>query len=267
MSNIKDIDFYYAGQEKCRPGHSCAGIRDHYLIHYVLSGKGIFETEDRTYDLDKGNGFLIVPEQSYLYKADKNQPWEYCWFAFIGLQTENFLKQIDLTVKNPVFRYTKDNLIKTSITNMIKGYKIKKGRNFYMISQIYNFFYALAQLKKKSFPEQQKKIENITQLYLKSALSFIEKNYSRHMNIQELADYIGLERKYFSTLFKKHVKISPQEYLIKFRMDKAGQLLKKTDLSVALAANSVGYRDALGFSKIFRQYKGLCPTDYRDSLN
>ena len=132
-----------------------------------------------------------------------------------------------------------------------------------MISQIYNFFYALAQLKKKSFPEQQKKIENITQLYLKSALSFIEKNYSRHMNIQELADYIGLERKYFSTLFKKHIKISPQEYLIKFRMDKAGQLLKKTDLSVALAANSVGYRDALGFSKIFRQNKGLCPTDFK----
>ena len=86
IDNIKDIDFYYAGYQKCTPGHFYEGIRDHYIIHYIFSGKGIFETEDNTYNLKKGNGFLIFPGQTHFYRADDKNPWEYCWFALNGMQ-------------------------------------------------------------------------------------------------------------------------------------------------------------------------------------
>ena len=56
-----------------------------------------------------------------------------------------------------------------------------------------------------------------------------------------------------------------REGLIRFRMDKAAAMLKKTDMSVSDVAAAVGYGDQLAFSKIFKQYYGESPRAFRES--
>ena len=57
---------------------------------------------------------------------------------------------------------------------------------------------------------------------------------------------------------------SPQEYLVRLRIDKAKSLLERTDLSINDVANAVGYTDQMAFSKIFKQNCGLSPRSYRE---
>lgn len=58
--------------------------KPHYLIHYVLSGKGHFRFHDKEYRLEAGYGFLIQPNELAFYQADAKDPWSYLWVGFAG---------------------------------------------------------------------------------------------------------------------------------------------------------------------------------------
>ena len=69
---------YNSGFQKCAPGYAWGpGVRDHYLIHYVVSGRGTLELEGRTFVLGPGDAFLIRPDVPARYAAAASDPWEY----------------------------------------------------------------------------------------------------------------------------------------------------------------------------------------------
>lgn len=61
--------------------------------------------------------------------------------------------------------------------------------------------------------------------------------------------------------------MSPQEFLVNYKIDKASELLKNTDLSIKAVASSVGYSDPLTFSKIFKKITGDNPKGYREKIS
>ena len=92
LSGIPSI--YFCGHEHCQPGHSFGpAVRPHYLIHVVLSGKGIFKHQGHTYSLKSGDSFLIKPMDSTYYEADQTNPWEYAWIGFNGQEIPALLNQ------------------------------------------------------------------------------------------------------------------------------------------------------------------------------
>lgn len=73
--NHTNIYIYQCGSPLCPPGHFYGpAVRNHYLIHYIHSGKEIFQVGDITYELKAGNGFLICPDIVTYYQADKEDP-------------------------------------------------------------------------------------------------------------------------------------------------------------------------------------------------
>ena len=76
---------------------------------------------------------------------------------------------------------------------------------------------------------------------------------------------MGINRKYLTKLFNELMADSPKNYLIHFRIHKACNLLRKTNLTIQEISHSVGYTDALVFSKIFKKVIGTCPREYRSS--
>ena len=67
---------YSCGVQRCAAGHSWGpAIRDHYLIHYIVSGRGVFSVKGNEYNLSVGDGFLVVPSCVASYAADTQDPW------------------------------------------------------------------------------------------------------------------------------------------------------------------------------------------------
>ena len=102
--------------------------------------------------------------------------------------------------------------------------------------------------------------------YVAGAIDFIVKNYSNKMTVNDISEYIGLNRSYFGSIFKKHTNMSPQEFLIKFRLEKSSELLGNHKLSISDVARSVGYDDAMLFCKMFKKHYGLSPSEYRRKI-
>ena len=86
------LRLYQYGWEQCSPLHSFGPfVRNHYLFHYVISGRGFLDrytAEEATqrYDLEAGQGFLILPGQINTYSANRDDPWKYVWLEFDGLR-------------------------------------------------------------------------------------------------------------------------------------------------------------------------------------
>ena len=99
--------------------------------------------------------------------------------------------------------------------------------------------------------------------YLRNVIQYISQKYSEPIRIGEIAKHCGLDRSYLSKLFKNATDMTPQEYLLSFRMNKAKELLKDSSISVQNVAYSVGYNDPLSFSKFFKRETGLSPSEYR----
>ena len=256
-----DLTVYHYGMEKCDSEHSFGpALRDHFLIHYVISGSGTFQIDGQSYILQENECFLIPPDIITYYKASSIDPWTYTWIGFRGTKATAILKNIKLDKNNPIFK--------------CKGDTIKKCFEEIRASSIYEFGGELRlrgylSILLSEFTEQSKtaliQAEGHTKNYIKKAVQFIATNYSRDITIESLAAYIGLNKNYFSTLFKKEFGVPPQEYLIKYRISKACQLLHNRDLTVSEVSRSVGYEDPLGFSKIFKQIQGLSPKAYRQT--
>ena len=106
---------------------------------------------------------------------------------------------------------------------------------------------------------------NSQESYVYTAISYIESHYGKNVKISDIADYVGLNRSYLYTIFKKHMGMSIQDYLISYRMKKACDFLALPQATIGNVAYSVGY-DPLTFSKIFKRTIGISPTDYRKQL-
>jgi len=258
-----DMNLYRCGMEDCRNGHSWGpAVRDHYIVHYILDGKGIYTVDGKSYHLQKHDGFLICPGTVVYYQADDTDPWSYGWVGFSGFKASTYLKQAGLDHQRLTFRYDQDDSLKACLKRMIETKNLSKSRDIKLLGLLYEF---LAQLVETAgHPPIDK--ENKKEEYVGKALEYIRMNYSRKVTVAEIAHYVGLDRSYLYSLFLEYIHSSPQDFLIRFRMEKAGDLMRTTSLNIGSIACSVGYEDPLLFSRAFKKVKGVCPRDYRKQV-
>ena len=101
---LSALEVCNTGMQRCEGGYSWGpGVRDHYLAHYVASGRGVYQTGGRLYALSAGDVFLARPDENIFYQADAQEPWVYYWVGFHGSDARLLLDQTDLR-RQPVLR-------------------------------------------------------------------------------------------------------------------------------------------------------------------
>ena len=104
---LVSLSVYNVGFQKCDALYQWGpGIRDHYLIHYIISGSGCYKVHGQTFLLHAGDTFLVYPNTEVLYFADESDPWEYAWVGFTGSDASMILKATDFTPEAPFIRNT-----------------------------------------------------------------------------------------------------------------------------------------------------------------
>ena len=102
------------------------------------------------------------------------------------------------------------------------------------------------------------------QIYVDQAVDYIQRNFKSNIKVNDLASYIGIDRSYLTNIFKKVTTLSPQEYLMNYRMEQAKNMLSGSEMKIGEIAEKVGYHDQLTFSKMFKKFVGISPTEYRE---
>lgn len=262
------LGIYYSGTQNCEKGHYYGpAIRDHFLIHYIHSGSGIFKINKKTFYLKEHQGFLICPGEVAYYKADEIAPWSYSWVAFKGKHVEDYLYSAYISKDNPIFNDGESLSLEECVNEIIRvnnvdmyGKEVRLvGLSYILLSYLINEAFT-SQYGSYSGSSEHK---NGNLEYVQKAVGYIYKNYWRKVTINEIASHVMLERKYFSSIFKKEMNTSPINFLLQFRMRKACEMLREKNYTVAEVARSVGYTDPLVFSRSFKKHMNLSPTEFQ----
>ena len=264
LSGIKNKNYslvpIHCGEEKCMPNHYWgAGVRSCYLIHYVVSGKGVFYCGVHKHIVEKGQIFIIFPDTIVKYQADESDPWHYMWVGFSGEEAKEILSTAGLDYNNPVLKINNPEMAIELLSAMPSERSANTKSNLLFTAKLYEFMSLVVDSQ-----GGQTKSENN---YLTTATRYIKAYYSEDITVDKIASHVGVSRKYLFVIFKNTLGISVKDYIVDYRIKKAKEFLSNDDLSIGNIAYSVGYSDPLNFSKIFKKKTGLSPKDYRLQFN
>jgi Response regulator containing CheY-like receiver domain and AraC-type DNA-binding domain len=92
---------------------------------------------------------------------------------------------------------------------------------------------------------------------------YVHRKYAEDITLDSLSEHFYFTKEYLSRLFKREFGCGIYEYVLQVRMDRAKQLLEDTSVQIQQISEQLGYNDSNYFSKAFRTYAGISPTDYR----
>lgn len=251
------------GCSRTEPLHSFGPAqKPHYLIHFVLSGRGNFSIRNKEYSLEPGYGFLIPPEELVFYQSDKENPWTYVWVGFSGALAQDTVKAMGLSLHSPVFMSGRGEELYQTVKDMMEHNTYGIANDLRRNGQLQLFLSIIAE----SVPIEKKSETDNADNYVRRAVEFIQGNYCNPIKVTDVADYVCINRSYLYTLFRNGTGMSPQQFLTTFRITKATELLQLTEHPIESIALSCGYTDPLVFTKAFKQMKGMSPSAYRREM-
>ena len=230
----------------------------HCLLQYTVSGNGILEENGILYPQQSGDAFLIdIPGDSHYYLPETSPFWEVLYFEFskecipmlykirsmLGGPTLHLKSQPDLMKQMfHIYQLGLDNQIKNVFDNSKIAYSL--FMDLFALSSSFN-------TRNSSKPQEAK--------------HYIETHYfSLDLNLDEIAEYIGVSKFYITHEFTKEFGISPGKYLTYFRIEQACRLLRQTNhYTLDQIAQMVGFSNNNYFGKVFKKKKGITPNQYR----
>lgn len=226
--------------------------RDVYILHYVTEGCGTFCGER----FDSTGGYLVCPGELEMVEADKEQPYEAYWIMFQGSGAIEFLKKCGLPQHNSVFTFVQTNACAEILRNAL--FDINAKSDWEEASMMQAVFYRVMALHLAGFMGQ-----GSGDMVAQKVKEFIQKNYYNDISVEDMAKNFHFSRNYLYMRFKKEYGVSPQTYLLKYRIEKAKELLKyEQNLTVGEIARAAGFRDPLYFSRVFHKMVGIPPSEF-----
>ncbi|MCG8349578.1 MAG: substrate-binding domain-containing protein [Chloroflexales bacterium] len=103
-----------------------------------------------------------------------------------------------------------------------------------------------------------------TSALVKHAVAYLQQNHACSLSRQEIADAVGVNKDYLTRIFHREMGLSPWEYLNRYRIKRARELLRSTHTSITAIATQVGFTDSAYFSRVFHKAVGCSPREYRE---
>ena len=283
---VMPVALDFCGSEQCAPGHGYGPngpvIRTVYILHFILEGCGYLEKGGKRFKLGRGQAFLIYPGELTYYQADLKEPWWYIWIGFHGFQAEKIMARAGFLREAPYIHVEKIHEIRAFMQNIMENSELTYVKELKRMSALLGLFAVLCDAcvdgcdpagtdssaaisrntgRGYAHPRQ----HSIESDYVQTAVNLLTGARKTQIKVEDVAGSIGISRNYLDSIFKKRLGISPKEYLMNYRMEKASALLANTNNPIGVIAAEVGYSDAMTFSKIFHRRFGMSPTKFRES--
>lgn len=259
-----ELNVLFAGESTTHPSHSVGPlIHDYYLIHYILSGIGTFRCHGKKHVLGAGDSFFIFPGEIVSYEADDEEPWRYRWIALEDERSaDSLMERLHITPEHPTAHPLYGKQTASAYWRMMQC--LRKGDDACDLQApaYARLLFAGYVVSMDDETDRPSTDSSVARTQVEQAIRYMSLQYYQPISIEQMAHDMGYHRTHFNKIFKEVTGLAPFRYLTKIRMKQAARLLKEA-LTVQQVAASVGYNDALYFSKQFKSFYGMPPSAYQ----
>ncbi len=225
---------------------------DYYVLEYINSGKGYVICGEKEYTVEESDVYLIHPGMKHRYGSDVNDPYEKIWINFFSSVFTDIISAYGLS-NRVVFKNTNCKELFTELLDLAANYS-DNDEIYLKVSEIlFKIILNLANdLEKQNISPTAIKIKEI-----------LDQSIYRKVTMENLYEEIHLSKSQICREFKKHLKVTPYQYLLNRRIAIAQDLLTKTKLSVKEISDALCFSDEYYFSNLFKKKIGISPSSYR----
>ena len=234
-----------------------------YLINLTLSGGGILEYENASYQIKPGRLFWVdCRKHQHYFTAPGEAHWHTFWVHLYGPTAQAYYEAFLEQNNGAVVVSTDRPAALLDYFNQL--FEIYRGRSNTIQDDI-QASCLLTQLMTSCIQlAGQKGNARQKPNYVASIQEYIDAHYHEDITLDMLAQHFSINKFYLQKIFKQHIGLSPNEYLTRSRLAIAKQLLRTTGDSMIQIAEEVGYT-ASYFDNVFKKYEGVTPRAYRQS--
>jgi len=231
-----------------------------YQILYVSRGKGIFESEATGFrKVQAGDVFILFPGIWHRFRPYQETGWDEYWVEFNGELIRHYRINDFLNPQNPILRIEIQDKIIENFSSIIELIKEEKPGFQFIAAGHLHLILGLMFAKIKYHPFEGKIIEN----QIRKAKVMLLENLLNDIPQQEIAQSIGMGYSIYRKRFKEYTGVSPAQYKINLKINKAKDFLTTTNQPLKEIALNLGFDNTDYFCRLFKQKTGYTPTDYR----
>ena len=255
----QDLAIVCGGYEKCAPDFDINRTNyPYYFVKYTLHGKGTLEINSQTLSLRPGTLTGFEPGTAHHYKADPTDPMEHIFITFLGNQAPDLFRKSTLSQNHFIQTANPEQML-----NQFRKI-IEVGLHKPPFSQeICCHYLCILLLEMAASGANPTAHVSISMQTYHKCKAYIDTHFSWIQTPGEVAKQCDIDVRYMASLFKKYCHISPSQYIMRLKLNKAANLLLTTDLKIRDIAEQVGFMDPYHFSKNFKQFHDLSPNHYR----
>jgi AraC-like DNA-binding protein len=249
------------GWEKCHPGYSYTNYRDLFLVHFIHSGEGTLSIHGHTYSLQANDIFLIRPGEKAVYTASQENPWHYYYFAFNGVFAPELVQRTAFR-DNHCWFSMKDGQLADMIIEATIGMESSRAADLYALQQFFRFMALIVDDSGLYEPHMSQ-----AQQYVAQAQHYIQIQYAQPIRVADIAKRLNINRSHFYRIFRECTGISPEEYIVDYRLQQAKKLMSETQYPISYISQSVGFNSYSNFYTMFARINACSPNAYRQQQN
>ena len=228
----QDLSVNSFGHSVTAPCHQYGpAVRPYYLIHFILKGKGEYITNNTSYQLAEGQGFLIEPDSQIMYISDREDPWTYIWVGFSGRFAHTLLSSLGLSQEQPIFRSSEKDRLLEYVSNMIRHNHGSIEDTYYIMGMLFLFLSTIASSNRDTLPPSDGNV------YINQAITYIQNHITESFQVDDIAHYVGLNRTYLSTLFTNPAEIKTKSAGITFSLPATGTISTRLVVLFSFGSN------------------------------
>ena len=248
--------YNYRVQREHLPGHD---------LLLCLEGGGYVLTQNRRFRVRPGELAWISGYQPHAHWSDPEQPWELYWIRLDGRQVQETVNVLSVE-RLPVFSRVDFPRLRTEFERILTTLRDRPGA----LEAIINA--AVAEILAVLFENRQVEVASSLEgsrprdpgsPTLQNSLMKLTLYPDRPWRVEELAKLCGLSEPQFYRRFRQVTGSSPIDWLRRERISHARRRLVESDDPIKQIAEQVGYNDAFYFSRDFKRYTGVSPSEYR----
>ncbi|MEN6385331.1 MAG: AraC family transcriptional regulator [Phycisphaerales bacterium] len=230
-----------------------------FRLVYTSKGNATIITKTGKLDIQNGSIYGFAPNEIGQIINQSEKPWDHYYIHFTGKNATKLYNQAAFPSQRVI------QTVNPADLELIFENIVREATNQSAYSQIICNSYLnilMHKLATELTSNQQHHCTSQT-TYLKCR-TYINKNFSKIHTIEQIADDCFVNKVYLCRLFRQYTNISPMQFVIKLKMNKAALLLMQTSYSIKQIAYELNFESQYYFSRTFKKYYGISPKTYRE---